>query len=73
MAMGMVGHAVKARRFTGLCAALLALGLCLFLFVHPATQHALDVLHGTVGMCLGMSAAFGAGAIMLRVRGDCRD
>lgn len=72
MATGMVERAVKARRFTGLCAALLALGLCLFVFVHPATQHALDVLHGTVGMCLGMSAAFGFGAIMLRMSGNGR-
>lgn len=70
MSMGSVSKAVKARRFTGMCAALLALGLGLFLFVHPATQHGLDALHGLVGVCLGMSGAFGAGAVMLRVRGN---
>lgn len=61
-------RAAKARRFTGLCAALLALGLVLFLFVHPSTQHDLDVLHGFVGVCVGMSGAFGAIAVALRVR-----
>ena len=67
MLMGCVPRTVKARRFTGMCAALLALGLCLFLFVHPATQHGLDMLHATVGVCLGMSGALGAAAIKLRV------
>ncbi|MGH7647738.1 MAG: hypothetical protein ACREND_06445 [Gemmatimonadaceae bacterium] len=47
---------------------MLALGLILFLFVHPSTQRDLDVLHGFVGLCLGMSGAFGAMAVALRVR-----
>ena len=52
---------------------LLALGLVLFLFVHPATQHGLDALHAIVGVCLGMSGAFGALAVTLRVRGNGRN
>lgn len=73
MLMGSMPRAEKARRFTGMCAALLALGLVLFLFVHPTTQHGLDALHGIVGMCLGMSGAFGALAVKMRVRGNGRD
>ena len=72
MAMGSLPRTAKARRFTGLCAALLALGLGLFLFVHPATQHGLDALHGVVGLCLGMSGAFGALAVKLRMSGAGR-
>ena len=68
MLMGTMPKTAKARRCTGCSAALLALGLCLFLFVHPATQHGLDALHAIVGVCLGMSGALGAMAVMLRVR-----
>jgi len=68
MLMGSIPAAAKARRCTAWSAALLALGLCLFLFVHPGTQHGLDALHAIVGMCLGMSGALGAMAVMLRVR-----
>ena len=68
MLMGSIPKAAKARRCTAWSAALLALGLCLFLFVHPGTQHGLDALHAIVGMCLGMSGALGAIAVMLRVR-----
>ena len=73
MLMRSMPRAAKARWFTGMCAALLALGLIVFLFVHPATQHGLDALHGVVGICLGMSGAFGALAVKLRVWGDGRD
>lgn len=73
MLTGSIPRAAKARRFTGMCAGLLALGLILFLFVHPATQHGLDMLHGIVGLCLGMSAAFGALAVKMRVWGNGRN
>jgi len=73
MLMRSLPRAAKVRAFTTLCAALLSLGLGLFLFVHPATQHGLDALHGIVGVCLGMSGAFGALAVKLRVWGDGRD
>ena len=73
MLMGCVPRAVKARRFTCMSAGLLALGLVLFLFVHPATQQGLNALHGIVGLCLGMSGALGAMALTLRVWGDGRD
>lgn len=73
MLMRSMPREAKARRFTGLSAALLALGLMLFLFVHPATQHGRDALHGIVGVCLGMSGALGAIAVKLRVWGDGRD
>lgn len=73
MLTGSIPRTAKARRFTGMCAGLLALGLVLFLFVHPATQHGLDALHAIVGVCLGMSGAFGALAVTLRVRGNGRN
>ena len=69
MLMGSIPATANSRRCTAWSAALLALGLCLFLFVHPGTQHGLDALHAIVGMCLGMSGALGAMAVMLRVRG----
>lgn len=65
--------AVKARRLTAVSAGLLAVGLILFLFVHPTTQHGLNRMHGLVGLFLGMSAACGAVAVKLRVWGDGRD
>ena len=68
MLMGSIPKAAKARRCTAFSAALLALGLGLFLFVHPASQHGLDALHAVVGLCLGMSGALGAMAVILRVR-----
>ncbi|HSC30213.1 MAG TPA: hypothetical protein VLD17_00690 [Gemmatimonadaceae bacterium] len=68
MLMGSIPKAAKARRCTAFSAALLALGLCLFLFLHPASQHGLDALHAVVGLCLGMSGALGAMAVMLRLR-----
>ena len=68
MLMGSLPKAAKARRCTAFSAALLALGLCLFLFLHPASQHGLDALHAVVGLCLGMSGALGAMAVMLRLR-----
>lgn len=73
MLMGTLPRAVKARRFTGMCAALLALGLILFLFVHPTTQTGLNALHGVVGVCLGMSGAFGAVAVKVRMGSHGRD
>jgi succinate-acetate transporter protein len=73
MLMAMVPRAVKARRFTAMCATFLALGLILFLFVHPTTQAGLNALHGVVGVCLGMSGAFGAVAVKLRMRSNGRD
>ena len=73
MLMGTLPRAVKARRFTGMCAALLALGLILFLFVHPTTQPGLNALHGVVGVCLGMSGAFGAVAVKVRMGSHGRD
>ncbi len=68
MLMGSIPKAAKARRCTAFSAALLALGLCLFLFLHPASQHGLDALHAVVDLCLGMSGALGAMAVMLRLR-----
>jgi hypothetical protein len=56
-----------------MCATFLALGLILFLFVHPSTQAGLNALHGVVGVCLGMSGAFGAVAVKLRMRSNGRD
>ena len=73
MLMATMPRAVKARRFTAMCAALLALGLNLFLFVHPKTQSGLNALHGIVGLCLGMSGAFGAVAVKLRMWSHGRD
>jgi hypothetical protein len=69
MLMRTMSKTAKARRCTAVSAVLLALGLCLFLFVHPATQHGLDALHAIVGVCLGASGALGAMAVMLRLRG----